>query len=145
MRRLVLVAMLTVAGCGGEDSVDGTWVAALGDVCAVSYTLDVRAQKYAETVLCGLADGATFGAQLERGTAVFTGNTITLTPRASSCPSSGPSASTVTYQVANGKLTLVAPGGAVVMSRPPKSSSDATVRFGCWDMGRFTDGKIVDL
>lgn len=81
---------LALAACVGDDQaqggVIGSWVVDDGEyACVWAYDFDARG-RYERALVCELESGA-YGMQIERGDYEDDGDSITLWPNASSCPS----------------------------------------------------------
>lgn len=151
MTRVVLIGIVVAlgAGCGGDEGgIQGNWINLLSSSCAAAINFQPDGE-YGANLVCQLQGSSTvFGADGEGGTYSVAGDKVTLTPKRASCPTAPPVPATATFQIDGDALALGFPEGALIYSRSSATAKDAagaTLLWGCWDMGKFTQHALRDL
>jgi hypothetical protein len=149
MRARLLALALVAAACGDDQEggilgdVQGNWQREIdGFKCVDAFGFE--GDTFEIMRLCELNDGS-YAAQYQKGTVKADGGKLRLYPEQSSC---GPQPElTFEPSVDGDTLTLVGPGGALIMKRLADGDDDTgAVAFGCFDdRASFTPGPVRDI
>jgi hypothetical protein len=94
--------------------------------------------------LMQVTGAASADAEIEKGTYVADGKSLTMTPKEWSCPGpSGPS--TVMYTMSGKNLVLSDSSGVISFSPNAAPSGSIAIRIGCFDNGTFTPRPLAPL
>lgn len=144
MRRLGVVAILAVIGCGGGDGdpLVGTWALQFASGCVVgrSFAAD---HSYEVDLICPLTSGG-FGLQVESGTYTKDSARLNFSAGRATC-AVNPSHYYVEYSLQEGpRLYLTFSDGVEVLtSFSPSGAAAAT--FGCFMTDGFHSGPLMPV